>query len=530
MSTKETVSDLGGSRRRGTAPKAGSVWESRMKLDQVKGGFKAFSPNQENSQDNIHNNDNPQVQMDKKATEITRAKQSPPLGSTDRRKKWKSDNSEGNSVQIARQRSELRKNLDKEFKESGDSNRSPAWIKRNRSIPSGDENAIQLRKVKSDSTELVSFDKIEEKNDEISNSEPNRDLKGSSGDIDKSPDRGISRSGDELADGPKKSDLGDFVDEKDKEIEVDDIKEMTKKPVIEERKLLQNNERSVLSSTNVRKQPRSHPAPTKTKPNNVHDVPRSRKHCRLQIFVDIVMWKDASKSAFIFGIGTFGIISSSYTKDFSISLISVLSYLGLVYLAAIFLFRSLITRRAMDVDSENQDLVVGEEDAMWIVKLILPYLNEFLLKLRALFSGDPATTMKLAVLLFILARYGSSITVWKMAKLGFVGVFTVPKICATYSSQLTEYGTFWVQRFGGAWKSCAHKKAVAFVIFTLVWNFSSITARIWAVFMLFVAFKYNQQPLIKDGWENEERGRNMEGHKLRRNSAAIETRKQKKAC
>ncbi|GER35830.1 reticulon-like protein [Striga asiatica] len=438
MTTNETVLDLGGSRRRGNAPKAGSVWESRMKLDQVKGGFKAFSPNQESSQDNIHNNnDNPQVQIDKKANEITRAKQSPPIGSTDRRKTWKSDKS--NSIQIARQRSELRKNLDKEFKESG--------IKRNRSIPSRDENvknAIQLRKVKSDSTEL---DKIEEKNDEINNSEPNRDLKGSNGDIDKSPEKGISRSGGELADGPKESDLGNNGDEKDKEIEV----EIKSKPVIEEKKLLQNNERSVLSSTNVRKQPRFHPAPTKTKP------------------IDLIMWKDVSKSAFIFGIGTFGIISSSYTKDLSISLISVMSYLGLVYLAAIFLFRSLFTRRAMDVDSENQDLVVGEEEAIWIVKLILPYLNEFLLKLRALFSGDPATTMKLAVLLFILARCGSSITIWKMAKLG-------------------------------------------------------------QLFMLFVAFKYYQQSLMKDGLENEERGRNMEGHKLRRNSAAIETRKQKKAC
>lgn len=31
---------------------------------------------------------------------------------------------------------------------------------------------------------------------------------------------------------------------------------------------------------------------------------------------------------------------------------------------------------------------------MWLVKMVLPYLNEFLVKLRALFSGDPATTMK----------------------------------------------------------------------------------------------------------------------------------------
>ena len=47
--------------------------------------------------------------------------------------------------------------------------------------------------------------------------------------------------------------------------------------------------------------------------------------------------------------------------------------------------------------------VVGEEEAIWLLKLVLPYLNEFLLKLKVLFSGDPATTMK--VICFILLYF-----------------------------------------------------------------------------------------------------------------------------
>lgn len=43
---------------------------------------------------------------------------------------------------------------------------------------------------------------------------------------------------------------------------------------------------------------------------------------------------------------------------------------------------------------EDKRHVLGEEEAMWLLKLVLPYLNECLLKIRALFSGDPATTMK----------------------------------------------------------------------------------------------------------------------------------------
>ena len=51
-----------------------------------------------------------------------------------------------------------------------------------------------------------------------------------------------------------------------------------------------------------------------------------------------------------------------------------------------------IIRGVINFDSKNN--VLGEEEAIWLVKLILPYLNEFLLVLRALFSGDPGTTMK----------------------------------------------------------------------------------------------------------------------------------------
>ncbi|XP_056166926.1 reticulon-like protein B21 isoform X2 [Syzygium oleosum] len=219
---------------------------------------------------------------------------------------------------------------------------------------------------------------------------------------------------------------------------------------------------------------------------------------KLQNLVDLVMWRDVSKSTLIFGLGTFVVISSSYTKDISFSFITVTSYLGLFYLAAIFLYRSIICRGYVDIDGSS--CVLGEEEAIWLLKLVLPYLNEFLLKLKALFSGDPGTTMKLAVLLFVLARCGSSITIWKMAKFGFFGVFTVPKVCSSYSSHITAYGKFWIRRFRDAWNSCSHKKAVAVGIFTLVWNLCSVVARIWAVFMLYVAFRYYQQNLVREDW------------------------------
>ncbi|KAM0969188.1 hypothetical protein ACFX13_017742 [Malus domestica] len=224
-------------------------------------------------------------------------------------------------------------------------------------------------------------------------------------------------------------------------------------------------------------------------------------HSRLQSLVDLIMWKDISRSVFVFGIGTFVILSSSYTKDINISFISVISYLGLLYLAAIFLFKSIICRGVLEVDNTNY--VVGEQEAIWLLRLVLPYLNEFLLKLKALFSGDPATTIKLAVLLFVLARCGSSITIWTMCKVGFFGVFTLPKLCSLYSAQITVYAKFWVRRFRDAWESCTHKKPLTIAIFLLVWNLSSVVARIWAAFILLVAFRYYQQKLVAEEWAEE---------------------------
>lgn len=38
--------------------------------------------------------------------------------------------------------------------------------------------------------------------------------------------------------------------------------------------------------------------------------------------------------------------------------------------------------------------MLGEEEAVRLVRLLLPYVNELLVNLKALFSGDPVTTMK----------------------------------------------------------------------------------------------------------------------------------------
>lgn len=45
-------------------------------------------------------------------------------------------------------------------------------------------------------------------------------------------------------------------------------------------------------------------------------------------------------------------------------------------------------------EREGERCVIGEEEAIWALRFLLPYINEVLFKIKALFSGDPATTMK----------------------------------------------------------------------------------------------------------------------------------------
>ncbi|CAO2210602.1 unnamed protein product [Urochloa humidicola] len=230
----------------------------------------------------------------------------------------------------------------------------------------------------------------------------------------------------------------------------------------------------------------------------------SKSHERMQNIVNLVMWRDVSKSALVFGLGTFLLISSSYAKDLNFNTITAASYAGLIYLGLRFLRKSILNRgETVDCDDERDSercYLVGEEEAIWLLRMVLPYINEVLLNLRSLFSGEPATTMKLALLLFAMARCGNFVTLWTLAKLVFFGVFIIPKVCSSYSTQLARYGKFWLERFRDAWESCSHKKAVVAAVFTLVWNVSSTVARVWAVFMLVVAMKLYQQRLVEFGW------------------------------
>ncbi|KAM0942694.1 putative reticulon-like protein B17/18/21 [Dioscorea sansibarensis] len=431
----------GNSRRRSITKNAGvasgSVWETRMKMDQVKGGIKVFNGD--------NGNDNRDEEGMRVYRRLVRNQSDPSSMGSRKRRSWRQpeihENGGCNAIQLKKSVSELSK--------------------------------------REDSVSVEEEEEEEEKEVEID----------------------------------KEMDLVVVVDEPKSEAE-EKVDQIFETPAPTPTPAPEKIEHETIDLRAMHPDPVKPPSPvSNAKINEQFEAEEEEvvyqcetklgDHNRMQTIVDLVMWRDISKSAFVFGFGSFFLLSSSYAKDLEFSLISAISYLGLVYLALVFVYKSILQRGAgMEYFDE---MVIGEEEATWILRFLLPYINEILLNIKALFSGDPATTMKLAVVLFVMARCGSSITIWTLSKLLFFGVFTIPKLYSSSSFQLARYGKFWFERVKDGWESCTHKKAVAMAIFTVLWNLSSTIARIWGIFMLLVAMKfYQQQCMVAQEWHVEE--------------------------
>ncbi|KAJ3693327.1 hypothetical protein LUZ60_008807 [Juncus effusus] len=510
---------------------ASSIWESRIKMDEVKGGVKVFNGGESKE-------DEEGVKVLRKL----RRNQSESVAEGKKRKSWKSTETTMNSIQLRKSRSEIsnssKSRVEKEKKEVGlvgngeemevEKKMDGEMEKVECVVEEMDQKGIENENVEINEVELEGKVVVPIEIEEMNLDQIQSDKEDGSKEMDiettkSCPEKIAGLVMDNRSNNPEPTKL---IPEKKTAPTNDDRAvnpEPPAKPLAEKKPISPSENRSInpepVKFSSAKSTPEKKTTPVinhrrafKSEPRkpikvevqyeDVQHTTTYRNNNRLQNIVDLVMWRDVSKSAFVFGLGTFMLVSSSYTKDLNFSLISATSYMGLTYLGLIFTYRTILLRGANMQNEEGINegcILVGEEEAIWLLRFLLPYLNELLLTLKSLFSGDPATTMKLALLLFAMARCGSFLTLWTLAKLVFFGVFTIPKICSSYSTHLARYGRFWVERFRDGWETCTHKKAVAAALFTIFWNISSTTARVWAVFMLIVAIKYYQQKMA-DGW------------------------------
>ncbi|KAL2331674.1 hypothetical protein Fmac_019255 [Flemingia macrophylla] len=135
-----------------------------------------------------------------------------------------------------------------------------------------------------------------------------------------------------------------------------------------------------------------------------------------QVVSDLIMWKDVSKSTFWFGFGSLFLFSSCLTRGINFSIFSALSQLGILFLGVSFFSNSICQRNK--VAEKRCEFKLTEHDILRLAKLILPALNFAISKMRALFSGEPSTTLKVVPFLLLGAEYGHLITIWRLCAIG----------------------------------------------------------------------------------------------------------------
>ncbi|KAK4438644.1 Reticulon-like protein B17 [Sesamum alatum] len=205
---------------------------------------------------------------------------------------------------------------------------------------------------------------------------------------------------------------------------------------------------------------------------------------------DLVMWKDVSKSSLWFGFGSLCFLSSCFTRGINFSIFSFLSQVGLLFLGVSFFSN---TMRQRDGDGIRREIKLKEDDILRVGRLVLPAANLAISRMREVFSGEPAMTLKVVPFLLVGAEYGHLITLWRLCALAFFISFTAPKLYSAYSSQLSkkvEHLKSWALN---AWEGCTHKKVVAASVVTAFWNLTSIRTRIFAAFLCLVIVRYRRQ-------------------------------------
>jgi hypothetical protein len=101
--------------------------------------------------------------------------------------------------------------------------------------------------------------------------------------------------------------------------------------------------------------------------------------------------------------------------------LSLTAYVGMIHLAAVFFHRTFLSSSSRQSAELQQQLT--EEDILRCIRVVLPVINLAFNKSGEVFSGDPATTLKVAAVLWLVARMGYAISLWSFLRFG---VFCIP--------------------------------------------------------------------------------------------------------
>ncbi|VFR01592.1 unnamed protein product [Cuscuta campestris] len=227
---------------------------------------------------------------------------------------------------------------------------------------------------------------------------------------------------------------------------------------------------------------------------------------------DLVMWRDVARSSLLFGFGSLCFLSSCFSNGVTISIVSLMSHVGLLLLVVSFFLNSFRPRYSVE---GKLDIRLKEEDIQRFGRLILPTVNLVILKTRELFSGEPGMTLKVVPFLIVGAECGHLLSLWRLCAFGFFISFTVPKLYSSYSSLICRKVESLKYRAIERWGGCSHKKTIAASALTAFWNLSTARTRIFAAFICIAVIRYGRQK-SEEKDEEQEREETLKGDNIER--------------
>ncbi|XP_077994553.1 reticulon-1-A-like isoform X3 [Glandiceps talaboti] len=160
--------------------------------------------------------------------------------------------------------------------------------------------------------------------------------------------------------------------------------------------------------------------------------------------VELIYWRDLKKSGIVFGSVLFLLLSLSFN-----SLISVIAYLSLAVLTVTISFRVYKTvLQAVQKTGEGNpfkpflesDIEVPSDKVDKIVNHVCEHLSCVAKELRRLFLvEDLVDSIKFAVMLWLLTYIGGWFNGLTLLILGFIGLFTMPKVYELHQEKIDNY-------------------------------------------------------------------------------------------
>jgi len=160
--------------------------------------------------------------------------------------------------------------------------------------------------------------------------------------------------------------------------------------------------------------------------------------------LDLIHWRDPRKSGIVFGTTLVLLLSFTY-----FNIVTVLSYLGLILLAATLGYRVYVAVTATVNKTEQRNpfqpyleknLDLPQDKAHDHVDGLMKHAKELLVHLRRLFLVENyCESIKFALFLWSLTYVGEYVSGTTLVILAFIGIFTLPKIYELNKPQIDHY-------------------------------------------------------------------------------------------